>query len=308
MRLVALDFLRALRDAHEPFKTVFYQRSNADREAHLRALTSARDTLWTSLLGRCFEESPARSTQHFWAEIAAYTRRSDWVCFDLVSLAACTDAAPELLARQAAPNLLIFQAYRMLDDIVDDHHDFKGAYPTAYGALVEQFENRETALATTVLALTLMATEGISEATADAAELAKLTLSGALSEVLWAIEGDASAYSAIVERKMVAYGMLAYEPLLQFVGPQHRDALELFLRRSFRIAQIVNDLGDVEGDRERHQPNYWLLTADPDGGELRFLGRFEELSASCESLVPRLQPYAHARVADLARYALERAA
>ena len=68
-----------------------------------------------------------------------------------------------------------------------------------------------------------------------------------------------SRYRQITEGKMVSYGSLLYGPVLSFFDPLARQSLFGFLRPSFFLAQLINDLQDREDDLRRGQINFWNL-------------------------------------------------
>lgn len=297
---VLRSLIRWEQESAEP-KSELFSRTEECRACLLRAIQEERDLL----LQRSALALP-RAHSAALDPVREYAHDSDWALLDAIALASCSDVPTAVLARDMAGRSLLFQAIRMLDDGLDEHESYKGAYPTALNRLRSRFDDGHgTSLHWLLVAMTLCA--GASSTDPRGTAHALRTLGGMIGELFLAESSGEEDYEGMAEGKMVQYGLLVYEPVIDlFAGP--RLALDDFVRRSLHLGQIANDLHDVEDDRKRGQLNYWSLPraapADPGEGVLQ---RMRELAERGSRLPEPLDRYAAARVGDLARYMLEAA-
>lgn len=289
--------------------------SRAEKDAHLAAtedrrsrdlarIVAARDAALVAAFGPA---DPADGTAAALVdEVLAYARRSDWNWIDVLLLLACADEDSAVCERLGRAGLL-YQAFRMVDDLLDGHRDYKGRYPTLLAAVEGDPRFRRaspTALAVLpALAMVCGALDGAPPFAGFAAR-ARRTVLGALAESLAGADTGPEAYHRIVDGKMVCYGFVLYGPAIQAAPDDGRAALEDFLAHSFVAAQVANDLADRADDRRRGQPNFWNLAGNTRAAVREFAEILRGLDARRSDLGAHLRPYGHARVHDIANYAL----
>ncbi|MCA9773445.1 MAG: hypothetical protein KC466_13610 [Myxococcales bacterium] len=295
--------LRRSAEASGDAKERHLKATEARRGRDLARIVAARD----AALGRALRpaEGGGSAAMKALAEgVLAYARRNDWNWIDVLLLLACLDEDAGVCERLGRAGLL-YQSYRMVDDVLDGHRDYKGHYPTLLGELERAGRSPSEVSALTLLpALAMMceALDGSAPMEAFAA-LARRTVLGALTECMPSEDLTLDRYEAIVEGKMVCYGLLLYGPAIEAAAPPEREALGGFLESSFFVAQVANDLVDREDDRRRGQPNFWNLQSDRAAAR-RFVERVEDLGRRADGLADRLRPYGRSRVHDIANYAL----
>jgi hypothetical protein len=151
----------------------------------------------------------------------------------------------------------------------------------------------------------LMVLDGFTGLDSEGQSFTQRTLMGMLDE---AIAGDINTidrYRQMTEGKMVSYGMLLYSPFVNCFDAIVRPQLSKFLKHSFYVAQMINDLHDQQRDLQRNQVNIWSLPLDRGLIVEYFVTEVMELSASCATMDEPVSNYSHARVTDLANYALQ---
>ncbi len=235
------------------------------------------------------------------AEAEAYAKRCDWNWVDLSAFLACAPESSEETLEALAAAGLVYQAFRMIDDVIDRHLDYKGGYATLLGVLSDGRCTNPDAGALLPAILVLMDVIVGHRLSAWAVDQARRTVFGALEESSGS-PSDLSEYDTIVSGKMVAYGFLLFAPALQALDAEASSNLEPFFTESFRVSQIANDLQDIAEDRLRDQPNFWLLFESPDQAEKTFLERFDRLEQLACRVPDRFLPYTNLRVHDIAVY------
>jgi geranylgeranyl pyrophosphate synthase len=288
-----LERLQESLERHDEHKKAFYDRTAELREKLLEEIRSARDALLREMFILAGLDGPeSGALGEIAEEIRRYNRFCDWAVFDLVALAAC---------------LPFLHAFRIGDDVVDDHEDYKRGAPTALGNLRRSVAVRDAAQVANLLSCFMMVFEAAGRLDLGDRRLALHTLAGALRESLPAARRTLADYRRMVDGKMVCYAFLIYRPAVErlAVPAATRAAFERFLKRSFFLAQIANDLVDLEDDQARRQPNYWTLPWEPGRAAAEFLSRLGWLSDACRRFEGDLGDYAHSRVADLLRYTLQ---
>jgi len=178
-----------------------------------------------------------------------------WNAVNLVPLAERPDDAPGRLAIAA----LAYCGGRLVDDGLDVHLDFKSHQSTFLGSLStrDRPDRLPQGTATSVLAGTLLFSHATSRLRATgearlAGRLDRLMLesgTGALAEHARAGKLTAPLYWSIVRRKCVAYNMMLYCAVLCDVPAAERRTLVRALAEIDSMAQLLNDLGDRDGDR-----------------------------------------------------------
>jgi hypothetical protein len=289
------------RRQHAPAKQAFFDETASARAELLENVAAARDSMLDGLLARSDPVAQASPrVRPVLSSIRRYARCSDWNLIDVVVLALCLPARDADLVASLAAASLSFHALRMVDDAIDGHHSYKGAYPTMLGELANQPETAAIASTATLLAALPLLCEGLARFPLMNDALQRTVL-GALHESL--AEDPPREYDAIVVGKMVNYGLVLYGPVLAAMAPAERERAARFLRASFRLGQLANDLLDANADRERGQPNYWNIHGDDAAAGMA--AEMEALARLAEALVDRYRPYASARICDLGTYGIQ---
>jgi hypothetical protein len=296
---IARQGLEARHSRHRAVKDIFYQATETGRADLLNAIQQARDRQFDDLFGPNLAR-PVVEPSSVPSAVRAYAARNDWALLDLVALAACTPAPAAKLAEAVAPRALIYQALRMLDDVLDDHATYKGGNPTLLGEFRRDRKLSRLAVAANLLPMAMMLA-GPPELSCEDRSLVRETLRGMLLEYgdgKWTFD----RYREMAYAKMVAYGQFLYRPVVCCFPEQTCGQLEEFLAKSFYLGQLLNDLHDLMDDLRRGQPNYWALAEDPAITAGAFLNELQQLSDRCDKLELIVQPYAHARLTDLIGY------
>jgi hypothetical protein len=293
--------LEASRRLHGAAKQAFFDETASARTELLDGVAAARDAILDALLARndpVAQSSP--QVQPVLSALRRYARCSDWNLIDVSALALCLPERDRHLVTSLAAASLSFHALRMVDDAIDGHHSYKGSYPTMLGELATRPETRPTATTATLLAALPLLCEGLARCPSINDALQR-TVFGALHELLAC--DPRREYDAIVDGKMVSYGLVLYGPVLGAMAPVDRESATAFLRASFRIGQLANDLLDADADRQQGQPNFWNIHGDD--AALAMTRDIEHLTRLGEALAPRYQPYVAARICDLGTYAIQ---
>ena len=302
--------LEHLLQKHEPFKEAFYERTEALRSTLLETVQSVRDERLGSMLHQAgFDQPPNDPLAPVAAETRRYNRFCDWSIYDLVVFGACLEAPAHEIARRLAPPLLVFHAFRIGDDVVDGHEDYKHGAPTSLANLRAQLGSKDRSAVANLIVVFMMLLEASRDLGERERTLALRTLGGAIRESLFtgsdSYAHDLGAYQTLVDGKMISYGLLLYNPLITLVPTAQRAAIELFLARSFYVAQLTNDLLDREDDRRAGQANFWNLHREARPAVETFANLLRWMSQRCDRFPGDLRFYAHARTADLLRYTLQ---
>ncbi|MBD2896928.1 hypothetical protein amrb99_58800 [Actinomadura sp. RB99] len=289
-----------LNEAHKPAKDGFYAGTEKQRGTLLTEVQRARDQLLATFMAPVWGRWP--DLEALSRETREYARRCDWTLIDLVALAASLRVGPAELSRRLAAPLLAYQALRMLDDVIDGHLDYKGGYQTFYGAMVRA-NGVVAARGLTICTAAALLAEGTRHLDEPQARQLHETLAAAIQELHGIGPNEHQDYLRMVEGKMGAYSSIIYGPVVAELAEV--QTVETFLARTFRVSQIINDLHDLEDDRARNQPNFWLLY--PSAGEAATACglHLDELEAAYAALPDIARPYGDTRLADLSGYALE---
>jgi hypothetical protein len=119
----------------EPLKQDWYDRSEVRRAGILCAISEERDRRLAQLLKPPPEMLADSALHSSLMEVSAYMRRCDWNLFDPVALMAAGSTTPSEAAAEVVPRMFVYHAFRMIDDVIDDHTQYKGSYPTSLGEL-----------------------------------------------------------------------------------------------------------------------------------------------------------------------------
>jgi len=295
--------LRRRLESLEPRKAAYYDGTAARRRQILDEVVAARNALLDEALSSGLAKGESQEADRALQEITAYAARCDWILFDTVALAAAGASIARKIASDLAPRLLVYHSFRMMDDVIDQHHDYKGGLATALGALSADPVLSPAASGCNQLTALLLFGHGLRSFSGDEARLAWSTIGGALLELFPASETTEQRYQTIVEGKMVSYGLILYGPLIVDHPTAVRAQLRTFLATSFRLAQILNDLGDQEDDRLHRRPNYWAIDT-AEAREDMFEAELGDLERQALDLAAPVAGYALSRVADLCRYGL----
>jgi hypothetical protein len=292
--------LEAHRRTHAPAKQAFFDATDTARADLLREVAAARDAMLDVVLGRndptALASAPVRAAI---ASIGRYAGASDWNLIDVGVLALCLPDRGDAVTERLAAASLAFHALRMVDDAIDGHRSYKNDYPTMLGELTVRQDTASAASTVTLLAALPLLCEGLCRCPSINDALQR-TVFGALHEAL--ATDPRREYDAIVVGKMVSYGLVLYGPVIAAIEQQERRAVTAFLQASFRLGQLANDLLDAESDAAQGQPNYWNIHGDDaSAGVVREMDGLVRLAAP---MADRYQPYASARICDLAGYGL----
>ncbi|HEX6180470.1 MAG TPA: class 1 isoprenoid biosynthesis enzyme, partial [Chitinophagaceae bacterium] len=167
---------------------------------------------------------------------------------------------------------LAYASGRLIDDGFDNHEDFKGKLSTLVGFLRERFSGRpyHAACAQSVFAglhlfhhvLLRLRELGHQEAAMELSKLFNIASVGLLAECQAGDTLSREVYFQIVRRKSVAYNMMLYKPFLQGTDPVVRNQLLSFFAEMDELAQMINDLIDIDEDQQKDSMN--MLTHLPD--------------------------------------------
>ncbi|TDC50229.1 hypothetical protein E1281_22350 [Actinomadura sp. KC345] len=292
--------LAHLNEAHKPAKDGFYADTEEQRGILLAEVRRARDQLLAAFMAPAQLRWPDVETLS--RETREYARRCDWTLIDLVALAASLRVGAAELSRRLAAPLLAYQALRMLDDVIDGHLDYKGGYQTFYGAMLRA-HGADPARGLTICTAAALLAEGARHLDEPQALRLHETLAAAIRELHGIGPNERQDYLGMVDGKMGAYSSIIYGPVLADLAEAR--AVETFLARTFLVSQVINDLHDLDDDRARNQPNFWLLY--PSTGEAATACglHLDELEAAYTALPDSARPYGDTRLADLSGYALE---
>jgi hypothetical protein len=302
----AMSLLQALHEAHRPRKDLFYQRTTQYRSQLFTSIKKSRNRLLDDIFVRVGDARvESESLIQLRTGIYDYFDRSDWTFVDLIALAACTSVPPEQVADLVAPNALVYHSLRMLDDVLDGHHDYKGGERTLFGVLSDDAGKSHLASAGNLIpAMIVMATASV-RLPAEERQLIERTLIGMLHESFPGDWNTAESYRQIALAKMGAYGMFLYRPVLLLFNAPDRAELDAFLVRSFFVSQLVNDLQDQEDDEARQQPNFWRMGREPEAAWGELVGEIEAMDRSCAEVPGQAREYVHTRMTDLIGYLLQ---
>jgi len=285
-----------------PIKERLMARIDGHRQSLLEGVQRARDELLADLLASAGMRDATAVMARIADQVGVYARSCDWALLDLIVLASCVRVDPRALARDLAPPLLIYQAYRMVDDVLDDHDDYHGGDATCLGVLRQHPDTAEAAPAVNLLIGLMMVLAASRSLDADTRRMAMRTITGALEESLPRLDVTEEDYRRIVTGKMVAYGMVLHGPVTRHIPRAERSAVDRFLRRSFFLSQMANDLADQAGDASRGQINYWNLCPEPAQAEADFMGKCGQLVMLADGLPADFSDYGQARLCDLFEY------
>ena len=301
-----VSLLQKLHAYHLPRKGSFYHRSAERRRTLLIRITEMRNTLLDEMFERIKDvQIRSQLLLQLRKKLYDYFTRSDWALVDMVALAACTSVEVDEVSRAVAPNALLYHSLRMVDDVLDLHQDYKGGEPTLFGELSANSETACLAIAGNLIPAMIMMANMSAKLTKEDRYLFERTLIGALHESLAGNSCTRESYRRIAVAKMGAYGLFLYHPVVFMFKPAAQGRLEQFLKRSFFVAQMINDLQDQRVDEARHQPNYWLLGLESEYAVQGFVQEVVALANACREVANPAQDYAHARVTDLIAYLLQ---
>ena len=219
--------IRELRDRlarFDPLKDYFYQRTSEKR----RQIGSAVRKRRAQALNAMFEpgrdvwlDSDALSQVR--SSLYAYFDLCDWSFLDMIALAAATPSSPIAVATAVVPSAIAYHALRMLDDILDGHHDYKGGAPTLLGELSRSDALRGGAVAANLIPAMLAMLRAGRQLRAEDRALLEGTLLGMLHEAFSDNNSSVQTCLRIAERKMGCYGLLLYRPALRLCDAETRQ-------------------------------------------------------------------------------------
>lgn len=293
--------LQAYRDAYEPAKRAFFAVTEGPRADLLKRIVERRNVSLDDIAERALRQTHGNPrVAETLQGLRRYAEASDWNLVDVVLLAAAAGTPTDSTIERLAGAALAFHALRMIDDVLDVHLTYKESYPTMLGDLCERLQSAPCASQATLLGALLLLCDGLLRSS-SVHDVLQHTIVGAMHESL-AVDCERE-YDDIVVGKMVHYGLVLYGPVLDGIPAAHYDPVAAFLKASFRVGQLSNDLADGAADHERRQPNFWNIHRRD--APARFLREFGDLAASGESLPDPYRRYALARVADLAGYGVQ---
>lgn len=235
--------------------------------------------------------------------VEEYGKASDWVLSDLFKLAALSPEAPNALGGLLVGPALIHFSYRLVDDVIDSHDSYKSLFPTALGRLRADWGRApgQQADNSILLAAVALLTAGGHLAPRDTLPDCFDTVAGALMELMPDVEYTAGTYHTLIQSKSVSYSRGLYGPVAVLFGDQ-APALLRFLEQAFYVGQLLNDAHDFEDDRQRGQPNLFVLMDDAQASQSMLEAELGQLRALAGQLGPPVQHYAHTRLVSLANY------
>ena len=251
--------LRVARNSHA-------QRSHRKVTALIQASREAYEReVEAFFAGLAVDSATTASLRDALARVRAYVTWLHWVSWNAANLAPLVSNAPAGAAMRLALGTLAYAAGRLVDDGLDGHLTYKERHETAVGAIVgarRSAESLAAACGESVFlgmlvfryAMRRLNTEcphicGSIEKMFDSIAAAALTELHVPSNV------TSSAYRRVIRGKAALYNMLLYRPLL---AGGTRSGVWRVLRALYEmdeVAQILNDLKDVDDDRTRGRMN-----------------------------------------------------
>ena len=293
--------LQVLRAAAVVQKDQFYSATPARRAELFAAIKTARNRLLDDSVREVTQFlEPSSGLNVVLERMRHYFDQSDWALLDLVALATCLDAPVDAIATKLAPNALMYHCLRMVDDVLDVHHHYKGGAQTLFGYLAERGYD---GVHGNILPATLLIARHAHLLPPRERQLFERTTIGMLHESFPAPVVTLNDYRRIAAGKMGSYGSFLYSPVVAMFA-SHSAAIVDFLDESFVLSQVANDLYDRNDDAARGQPNFWHVVGDHDAAMRQFEGDIERWAARADD-VGTAQRYAHARIADLLTYVLQ---
>ena len=293
----------ALLDECREMKDSFSKSSETVRETYLGEIISRRDALLCTIFDKKAQSMPyyGKQLEMLIEAVKDYASLCNWNFIDLTFLLACIDSVDDTLLEQIAKLSLIYQAFRMIDDLIDEHIDYKGEGTTLYGTLKSNPSTTSQVVTASILPALLMVCEGTYGTDRKYIDSAMKTVGGVLGETLGEPITTLEQYTAMVDGKMVAYGMLLYGPALNMLERQKQEHMNSLMRITFLCSQIANDLVDRIDDAQRGQPNFWHIL-DPKDASDRLTDMLSDLYEGRQKISNELQPYLISRLYDICNY------
>lgn len=287
-------------------KDSFSKSSESLRQAYLSEIIARRDALLDRVLSTENHLLPSYSDKLLRLEksIKKYAGHCNWNFVDLTFFLACMNEVDSSILEQIAKASLTYQAYRMIDDLIDEHMDYKGKGQTLYQLCKLDHELNLHLVSATILPALIMICEGLKELDRNFADCAIKTVKGVLIETLGNPIETVEQYTAMVDGKMVAYGMLLYGPALQMIDRQITRQVTSLMRETFLCSQIANDLFDRDDDAQRGQPNFWNIL-DPNEAFEHLMEKLSILSAERFNIPAKLNFYFTSRLYDICKYIIQ---
>jgi len=301
-----INHLESLLEESQPLKETFLKSSEPVREKYFNLIIEKRDAFLDAIwLEREEYDSEQTLNKVLFNEVKAYATRCNWNYIDPIFLMSCFKNLDERVIDKFAGLSLIYQSFRMIDDLLDNHSHYKGDTPTLYGNLQKNPITAGHVLSGSILPALLMICEGLRNSPDKYIDLAEKTLFGALYELENIKPLTIEHYNKMVEGKMVCYGLLLYGPMLDAMDIDSRTVMEAFLRRTFSLSQIANDLIDRKDDLERGQPNFWHIFGNSEEASDNFLNQLFELYNARRQFPPDFRPYVVTRLFDITNYIVQ---
>lgn len=129
-----LQVLQELQEQHKSLKHEFFKRTENCRTNYHNQITQARNKYLDNFFSKSSVLSPMEVFNNtLLKEVKEYTERCDWDYIDPIILMGCLERIDDMLIEKMAKVGLLYQAFRIIDDVLDNHVDYKGEYPTLYG-------------------------------------------------------------------------------------------------------------------------------------------------------------------------------
>lgn len=202
-------------------------------------------------------------------QASAYVDAMQWVLWDLPCFAAVMRPDPGRFRRVVSACGLVYLSFRVLDDLIDRHHIYRGKHPTLLSTFSASDGRGRISEELVTLAVFLLCFDGLSRLAgmldagggASTASIlqrvigsARRTIVGAIlersEEHTWTLD----YYERLVHLKNVDY----WRVLNAALDPTESSPLYPFLMQYYAVAQRLNDVQDHAADEVRGQPN--LLT------------------------------------------------
>ncbi len=243
-------------------------------------------------------------------EVAGYVSWMQWALWDLPVLALASVPDHDEFRDAVAACGLVYISIRLFDDVIDEHHAYKGRRATVLGSLTAGHSDAGAARALSTLAGLLVCFEGLARLAGED-PVSRRRLATVLASVRNAVVGatmeytdldgwDPGSYERMVRLKNVDYWRSLYAAL----DPGADTPLEPFLSEYYAIAQYLNDVQDYEADLRRGQPNALSvgrrdapLTPRFAEVERHLADRYLALGARLDDLPPRERAVAETELA-----------
>jgi hypothetical protein len=246
-----------------------------------------------------------------------------WTLLDLPLYAVALNTPHKKFAKLVSAVALIYQSIRILDDVLDNHLDYKGMKPTLLGNLSERFHEESKLLGknSSILISLLLSIEGIRLLSIESSNANLLnmldeyrkTVLGALLEYSPNSNNSLEFFDNLIKLKNVSFSRI----LLSSLGFSNMSSFTLWVESLYYLSQQFNDFQDLEKDVLIGQPNF-IHKLIEEGSNIQahnsltrtqkhsisefFLDRLINLRHKLEELNYLEQQVAYCKIYDLYKY------